>query len=48
MRGFLKLANDGLPGHDTFSRLFHQLYPTQFGGGVSGFMTRQSQISQLS
>jgi DDE_Tnp_1-associated/Transposase DDE domain len=30
LRGFLKLAN-GLPSHDTFSRLFRRLDPDQFG-----------------
>src|SRR5579862_7096539 len=30
LRGFLKLEN-GLPSHDTFSRLFRQLDPAQFG-----------------
>ena len=29
LRGFLKLAN-GVPSHDTFSRLFRQLDPVQF------------------
>ncbi|OZB40304.1 MAG: hypothetical protein B7X48_05225 [Acidiphilium sp. 34-60-192] len=29
LRGFLKLEH-GLPSHDTFSRLFRQLDPTQF------------------
>src|SRR5271156_4770213 len=29
LRGFLELAN-GLPSHDTFSRLFRQLDPDQF------------------
>ena len=38
LRGFLKLEN-GLPSHDTFSRLFRQLGPTQFGAAFQQFMT---------
>ncbi len=37
LRGFLRLAN-GLPSHDTFSRLFCQLDPAQFGAAFSRFM----------
>jgi predicted transposase YbfD/YdcC len=37
LRGFLRLAN-GLPSHDTFSRLFRQLDPAQFGAAFSRFM----------
>jgi len=37
LRGFLKLAN-GLPSHDTFSRLFRQLDPGQFGAAFQRFM----------
>jgi len=41
LRGFLKLEN-GLPSHDTFSRLFRQLDPAQFGVAFQRFMTRFS------
>ena len=37
LRGFLKLEN-GLPSHDTFSRLFRQLDPAQFGAAFQRFM----------
>lgn len=37
LRGFLKLAN-GLPSHDTFSRLFRPLDPAQFGVAFQRFM----------
>jgi predicted transposase YbfD/YdcC len=37
LRGFLKLAN-GLPSHDTFSRLFRQLDPAQFAAAFQRFM----------
>jgi hypothetical protein len=37
LRGFLKLVN-GLPSHDTFSRLFRQLDPAQFGAAFQRFM----------
>jgi len=37
LRGFLKLAN-GLPSHDTFSRLFRQLEPAQFAAAFQRFM----------
>jgi hypothetical protein len=39
LRGFLRLAN-GLPSHDTFSRLFRQLDPVQFGIAFQRFMAR--------
>ena len=41
LRGFLKLAN-GVPSHDTFSRLFRQLDPVQFRTAFQRFMTRLS------
>jgi predicted transposase YbfD/YdcC len=41
LRGFLKLAN-GLPSHDTFSRLFRQLDPEQFRTVFQRFMSRFS------
>jgi predicted transposase YbfD/YdcC len=37
LRGLLKLAN-GLPSHDTFSRLFRQLDPAQFAAAFQRFM----------
>src|SRR6202051_3712640 len=37
LRGFLKLAN-GVPSHDTFSRLFRQLDPEQFRATFQRFM----------
>lgn len=37
LRGFLTLAN-GLPSHDTFSRLFRLLDPTQFQAAFQRFM----------
>lgn len=37
LREFLKLEN-GLPSHDTFSRLFRQLDPAQFGTAFQRFM----------
>jgi predicted transposase YbfD/YdcC len=37
LRGFLKLAN-GVPSHDTFSRLFRQLDPVQFRAAFQRFM----------
>ena len=47
LRGFLKLERglprglpSGLPGHDTFSSLFRQLHPVQFGAAFQRFMTR--------
>jgi predicted transposase YbfD/YdcC len=39
LRTFLKLAN-GLPSHDTFSRLFRLLDPEQFGDCFQRFMGR--------
>jgi len=37
LRGFLRLAN-GVPSHDTFSRLFRQLDPVQFNTVFARFM----------
>jgi predicted transposase YbfD/YdcC len=37
LRGFLKLEN-GLPSHDTFSRLFRLLDPARFGAAFQRFM----------
>jgi hypothetical protein len=37
LRGCLKLAN-GLPGHDTFSRLFRLLDPLRFRAAFQRFM----------
>ena len=45
LRGFLKLAN-GVPSHDTFSRLFRQLDPAQFRATFQRFMARFSQQCQ--
>ena len=45
LRGFLKLAN-GLPSHDTFSRLFRQLNPEQFRTTFRRFMARFSEQCQ--
>jgi predicted transposase YbfD/YdcC len=45
LRGFLKLAN-GLPSHDTFSRLFRQLDPEQFRAAFQHFMARFSEQYQ--
>ena len=45
LRGFLKLEN-GVPSHDTFSRLFRQLDPAQFGSAFQRFMTAFSQSCQ--
>src|ERR1700690_4443177 len=42
LRGFLRLEN-GLPSHDTFSRLFRQLDPVQFGIAFQRFMARFSE-----
>ena len=39
LRSFLKLEH-GLPSHDTFSRLFRQLDPVQFGAVFQRFMAR--------
>ena len=38
LRGFLKLEN-GVPSHDTFSRLFRRLDPDQFRAAFQRFMT---------
>lgn len=43
--GFLKLAN-GLPSHDTFSRLFRQLDAEQFRAAFQRFMARFSKQCQ--
>ena len=45
LRGFLKLAN-GLPSHDTFSRLFRLLDPVQFHAAFQRFMARFSETLQ--
>jgi hypothetical protein len=45
LRGFLKLAN-GVPSHDTFSRLFRNLDPDQFRGSFQRFMAKLSEHSQ--
>jgi predicted transposase YbfD/YdcC len=45
LRSFLKLEN-GLPSHDTFSRLFRQLDPVQFGIAFQRFMARFSEKIQ--
>jgi hypothetical protein len=42
LRGFLELKN-GLPSHDTFSRLFRLLDPAQFGAAFQRFMARFSE-----
>src|SRR6201985_1449675 len=39
LRGFLKLEN-GLPSHDTFSRLFRLLDPQRFGAAFQRFMAK--------
>ncbi|MFL5286433.1 MAG: ISAs1 family transposase [Rhodopila sp.] len=39
LRGFLKLEN-GLPSHDTFSRLFRLLDPQSFGAAFQQFMAK--------
>ena len=41
LRGFLKLKN-GVPSHDTFSRLFRMLDPEQFRAAFQRFMSRFS------
>src|SRR3954470_3118006 len=47
LRGFLSLAN-GLPSHDTFSRLFRLLDPIQFQAAFQRFMARsQSSVRAL-
>jgi len=45
LRGFLKLEN-GLPSHDTFSRLFRLLDPEQFRAVFQRFMARFSEAVQ--
>ena len=45
LRGFLKLEN-GLPSHDTFSRLFRLLDPERFGAAFQQFMARFSEAVQ--
>ena len=45
LRRFLKLEN-GLPSHDTFSRLFRLLDPVQFRAAFQRFMARFSQTNQ--
>jgi hypothetical protein len=45
LRGFLKLEN-GLPSHDTFSRLFRNLDPDQFRGSFQRFMAQFSEQCQ--
>jgi predicted transposase YbfD/YdcC len=45
LRGFLKLEN-GAPSHDTFSRLFRQLDPTQFQAAFQRFMASFSEPCQ--
>ncbi len=45
LRGFLTLAN-GLPSHDTFSRLFRNLDPDQFRDAFQRFMAQFSEQLQ--
>ncbi len=45
LRGFLKLEN-GLPSHDTFSRLFRLLDPEQFHAVFQRFMARFAETVQ--
>ena len=45
LRSFLTLAN-GLPSHDTFSRLFRNLDPDQFRDSFQRFMAQFSEQSQ--
>jgi predicted transposase YbfD/YdcC len=45
LRGFLELKN-GLPSHDTFSRLFRNLDPDQFRGSFQRFMAQFSEGCQ--
>jgi hypothetical protein len=42
LREFLSLKN-GLPSHDTFSRLFRLLDPAKFGAAFQRFMAAFSQ-----
>ena len=45
LRGFLTLRN-GLPSHDTFSRLFRLLDPVQFGAAFQRFTATFSEVCQ--
>jgi predicted transposase YbfD/YdcC len=45
LRGFLKLSN-GLPSHDTFSRLFRLLDPARFGAAFQRFMAGFAEAAQ--
>jgi predicted transposase YbfD/YdcC len=45
LRGVLRLAN-GVPSHDTFSRLFRQLDPAQFRTAFQRFMAKFSEQCQ--
>jgi predicted transposase YbfD/YdcC len=45
LRGFLRLPN-GVPSHDTFSRLFRLLDPDEFGAAFQRFMAAFSQQCQ--
>jgi predicted transposase YbfD/YdcC len=45
LRGFLQLKN-GLPSHDTFSRLFRHLDPEQFRAAFQGFMRKFAEQCQ--
>ena len=45
LRGFLTLEN-GVPSHDTFSRLFRQLDPEQFGSAFGRFMASFSEACE--
>lgn len=45
LRGFLKLEN-GVPSHDTFSRLFRNLDPDQFRASFQRFMAKFSEHCQ--
>jgi predicted transposase YbfD/YdcC len=45
LRGFLQLKN-GLPSHDTFSRLFRHLDPAQFRATFQGFMRKSAEQCQ--
>ena len=45
LRGFLKLEN-GVPSHDTFSRLFRQIDAEQFGAAFQRFMAKFSEQCQ--
>jgi hypothetical protein len=45
LRGFLKLEN-GVPSHDTFSRLFRTLDPEQFRAAFQRFMAASMSIKR--